>query len=41
MEQAKLLNALDDGNCAVLITGSVVTAGEARSFVSSLKGNAK
>jgi hypothetical protein len=36
-----LLNAVDDGNCAVLITGSVVTAGEARSFISSLKGNSR
>jgi len=41
MEQARLLNAVDDGNCAVLITGSVVTAGEARSFISSLKGNSR
>lgn len=33
IEQAKLDNDINDGNCAVLITGSVVTAGEGRSIV--------
>jgi dihydrofolate synthase/folylpolyglutamate synthase len=33
IEQAKLDNDINDGNCAVLITGSVVTAGEGRAIV--------
>jgi dihydrofolate synthase/folylpolyglutamate synthase len=33
IEQAKLDNDINDGNCAVLITGSVVTAGEGRTIV--------
>ncbi|MCX6420571.1 MAG: bifunctional folylpolyglutamate synthase/dihydrofolate synthase [Actinobacteria bacterium] len=33
IEQVKLDNDINDGNCAVLITGSVVTAGEGRTIV--------
>jgi dihydrofolate synthase/folylpolyglutamate synthase len=33
VEQAKLDNDVNDENCAVLITGSVVTAGEARAIL--------
>ena len=33
IEQVKLDNDINDGNCAVLITGSVVTAGEGRAIV--------
>ena len=33
VEQAKLENAVNDSNCAVLIAGSVISAGEARAIV--------
>ncbi len=33
VEQAKLENDINDQNCGVLITGSVVTAGEARAII--------
>jgi dihydrofolate synthase/folylpolyglutamate synthase len=37
IEQAKLQNAIQDSNVAVVIAGSVVTAGEARAIVRKLK----
>lgn len=37
IEQAKLQNAVQDSNVAVVIAGSVVTAGEARTIVRKLK----
>ena len=37
IEQAKLQNAVQDSNVAVVIAGSVVTAGEARAIVRKLK----
>ena len=44
IEQAKLDNDINDENCAVIITGSVVTAGEARAILrrmSSRESSAK
>jgi dihydrofolate synthase/folylpolyglutamate synthase len=37
IEQAKLQNAVQDSNVAVVIAGSVVTAGEARAIVRKIK----
>jgi dihydrofolate synthase/folylpolyglutamate synthase len=37
IEQAKLENAVNDLNSAVLIAGSVVTAGEARAIIRKLR----
>ena len=37
IEQAKLENGVNDANTAVLVTGSVVTAGEARAIIRRLK----
>jgi len=37
IEQAKIQNAVQDSNVAVVIAGSVVTAGEARAIVRKLK----
>ena len=41
LEQAKLENAVQDSNIAVVIAGSVVTAGEARAIVRKLKETRK
>ena len=41
IEQAKLQNAIQDSNVAVVIAGSVVTAGEARAIVRKLKESRK
>jgi folylpolyglutamate synthase/dihydropteroate synthase len=44
IEQAKLDNDINDENCAVIITGSVVTAGESRAILrrmSSRESSAK
>ena len=41
IEQAKLENAVQDSNIAVVIAGSVVTAGEARAIVRKLKETRK
>jgi dihydrofolate synthase/folylpolyglutamate synthase len=39
IEQAKLENAINETNTAIVVTGSVVTAGEARTIVRKLKEN--
>jgi dihydrofolate synthase/folylpolyglutamate synthase len=39
IEQAKLENAINETNTAIVVTGSVVTAGEARAIVRKLKEN--
>lgn len=41
IEQAKLENAVQDSNVAVVIAGSVVTAGEARAIVRKIKESRK
>lgn len=41
IEQAKFQNAIQDSNVAVVIAGSVVTAGEARAIVRKLKESRK
>ena len=38
MEQCTLVNQVSDGISAVVITGSVVTAGETRAIVRSIAG---
>ena len=37
IEQAKLDNGVSDSNTAVLVAGSVITAGEARGIIRRLK----
>ena len=39
IEAARFEYATNDRSCAVVITGSVVTAGEARSAIARMKGN--
>ena len=39
IDQARMENAINDTNTAIVITGSVVTAGEARAIVRKLKEN--
>jgi len=41
IDQARIENAINDTNTAIVITGSVVTAGEARAIVRKLKENKK
>ena len=41
IDQARIENAINDTNTAIVITGSVVTAGEARAIVRMLKENKK
>lgn len=36
MQLAKMNNDITDGNCAIIITGSVVTAGESKTFIRQL-----
>jgi dihydrofolate synthase/folylpolyglutamate synthase len=38
LEQCTLVNQVSEGVSAVLITGSVVTAGETRSIIRKIKG---
>ena len=41
IDQARLENAVNDTNTAIVVTGSVVTAGEARAIVRKLKEDKK